>query len=71
MTKVANDRPVQLVLPEQPKDSILDVNESHFTPPDDGFRAWIQCAGGFCIFFNTWGMLNSFGNGLRIVKSTH
>ena len=29
--------------------------------PDGGFVAWLQCAAGFCIFFNTWGLLNSFG----------
>ncbi|KAF1953320.1 MFS general substrate transporter [Byssothecium circinans] len=30
-------------------------------PPDGGFWAWMQVASGFCIFFNTWGLLNSFG----------
>jgi hypothetical protein len=30
-------------------------------PPDGGFTAWLQCAAGFCVFFNTWGLLNSFG----------
>jgi len=30
-------------------------------PPDGGFLAWLQVAAGFCIFFNTWGLLNSFG----------
>ena len=29
--------------------------------PDGGFTAWLQCVAGFCIFFNTWGLLNSFG----------
>ncbi|KAF2179128.1 MFS general substrate transporter [Zopfia rhizophila CBS 207.26] len=30
-------------------------------PPDGGVSAWVQCAAGFCIFFNTWGLLNTFG----------
>ncbi|KAF1978045.1 monocarboxylate transporter [Bimuria novae-zelandiae CBS 107.79] len=30
-------------------------------PPDGGLRAWMQCLAGFGIFFNTWGLLNSFG----------
>jgi hypothetical protein len=30
-------------------------------PPDGGFVAWLQCAAGFCVFFNTWGLLTSFG----------
>lgn len=30
--------------------------------PNGGLWAWLQVAGGFCIFFNTWGVLNTFGN---------
>ncbi|KAI0968528.1 major facilitator superfamily domain-containing protein [Xylaria arbuscula] len=26
-----------------------------------GFIAWFQVAGAFCVYLNTWGMLNSFG----------
>ncbi len=29
--------------------------------PDGGLMGWIQCAAAFCIFFNTWGLLNTFG----------
>jgi hypothetical protein len=28
---------------------------------DGGFRAWLQVIGGWCIAFNTWGILNTFG----------
>jgi len=28
--------------------------ETPNTPPDGGFRAWLQVAGGFFIFFNIW-----------------
>ncbi|MDI1492935.1 MAG: hypothetical protein OHK93_004718 [Ramalina farinacea] len=29
--------------------------------PDGGFTAWMQCAGSFFIFFNGFGLINSFG----------
>lgn len=29
--------------------------------PNGGLWAWLQVAAGFCIFFNTWGVLNTFG----------
>ncbi|KAJ6023678.1 hypothetical protein N7540_004475 [Penicillium herquei] len=30
-------------------------------PPDGGTIAWLQVAAGFMLFFNTWGMINTFG----------
>ncbi|KAJ5351643.1 hypothetical protein N7452_000617 [Penicillium brevicompactum] len=30
-------------------------------PPNGGFVAWLHVAGGFMLFFNTWGLLNAFG----------
>ncbi|KAJ5727368.1 hypothetical protein N7493_005188 [Penicillium malachiteum] len=30
-------------------------------PPDGGTVAWLQVAAGFMLFFNTWGMINTFG----------
>lgn len=30
-------------------------------PPNGGFVAWLHVAGGFMLFFNTWGILNAFG----------
>lgn len=29
-------------------------------PPNGGLVAWLQVAAGFMVFFNTWGMLNTF-----------
>ena len=29
-------------------------------PPNGGLTAWLQAAGGFMIFFNTWGLINTF-----------
>lgn len=30
-------------------------------PPNGGLTAWLQVLGGFMLFFNTWGFLNTFG----------
>lgn len=30
-------------------------------PPNGGWMAWLQVLASFCIFFNTWGVLNTFG----------
>jgi MFS family permease len=30
-------------------------------PPDGGLTAWLQVVGGFFAFFNSWGVINSFG----------
>ncbi|KAI0012432.1 MFS general substrate transporter [Xylariaceae sp. FL0662B] len=30
-------------------------------PPNGGLLAWLQVVGGFMLFFNSWGMLNTFG----------
>jgi MFS family permease len=30
-------------------------------PPNGGTRAWLQVFGAFGVFFNTWGLLNTFG----------
>ncbi|KAF2767929.1 MFS general substrate transporter [Teratosphaeria nubilosa] len=30
-------------------------------PPDGGIRAWLQVLGSFILFFNTWGIVNTFG----------
>ncbi|EMC94852.1 hypothetical protein BAUCODRAFT_36127 [Baudoinia panamericana UAMH 10762] len=30
-------------------------------PPDGGLQAWLQVVGGWSLFFNTWGLLNTFG----------
>ena len=29
-------------------------------PPNGGLTAWLQVVGGFIIFFNTWGLINTF-----------
>lgn len=50
-----------------PNDSIepLEPEKKPVNPmlniPDGGFTAWMQCAGSFFIFFNGFGLINSFG----------
>lgn len=34
--------------------------------PDGGRVAWIQCAGSFFLFFNGFGMINTFGKARSI-----
>ena len=43
--------------------SIPDVLPSNPTSeiPNGGVLAWIQCAGSFFLFFNCWGVVNTFG----------
>lgn len=43
--------------------SIPDVLPSNTTsdPPNGGVVAWIQCAGSFFLFFNCWGVVNTYG----------
>lgn len=35
----------------------LQVEETY----DAGLVAWIQCAGGFVLMMNSWGLANTFG----------
>ena len=37
--------------------------------PDGGFLAWTQVAAGFFIFFNTWGLVNTFGSFQRYYET--
>ncbi|KAH8651433.1 major facilitator superfamily domain-containing protein [Xylariales sp. PMI_506] len=30
--------------------------------PDSGVQAWLQVLGAFCLYFNTWGLLSSYGS---------
>ena len=37
------------------------ASSSSEPPPNGGLKAWLQVVGGFVLFFNTWGILNTFG----------
>lgn len=42
------------------QDVEADKNGTPDAPPDGGFRAWLQVAGGFFIFFNIWSVFLMF-----------
>ena len=54
--KMADNDPT----PTSPRD-IQTANSSPSAPPNGGLLAWVQVAASFAIFFNTWGVLNTFG----------
>ncbi|KFY17902.1 hypothetical protein V492_00299 [Pseudogymnoascus sp. VKM F-4246] len=54
--------------PDEPETPLPDNKlEAHPTetpigpPPDGGFAAWLQVLGAFFLFFNSWGIVNTFG----------
>ncbi|PNS18664.1 hypothetical protein CAC42_5203 [Sphaceloma murrayae] len=46
--------------PTAPAANLASANDAS-SIPDGGLQAWLQVAGGFSLFFNTWGNLNTFG----------
>ncbi|KAI1196278.1 major facilitator superfamily domain-containing protein [Nemania serpens] len=38
-----------------------EVPDTSAEPREGGWFAWLQVVGAFCVYLNTWGMLNSFG----------
>lgn len=63
LEKVRSRRNVQDNTPrEEPtKDQSPTKPSNTPDPPDGGLEAWLQVGGAFCLFFNTWGLLNTFG----------
>ena len=46
---------------EEQDDQSVIVRPDDDSIPDGGLVAWLQVLGSFMIFFNTWGVVNSFG----------
>lgn len=50
-----------------PKERVEEEDEHRSSPevgddiPDEGFTAWLQCAGSFALLLNSLGLINSFG----------
>ena len=44
--------------PDTPKPEVHPAGPP--PPPNGGLTAWLQVAGAFMIFFNTWGLINTF-----------
>jgi hypothetical protein len=62
-----------LVDPEKPTQPLSSAEDdvSQFGPaPDGGGRAWLNAAGGFCVFFGCLGFTSCFGV-LQQYYSTH
>ncbi|KAI8716203.1 hypothetical protein NCS52_00913400 [Fusarium sp. LHS14.1] len=38
-----------------------DIRQKRASVPNGGLLAWLQVAGSFMLYFNTWGIINSFG----------
>ncbi|GKZ32519.1 hypothetical protein AbraIFM66950_001988 [Aspergillus brasiliensis] len=50
--------------PEPPKEAdshSIEQNPAYITPPNGGLQAWLQVAGSFFLFFNSWGTVNTYG----------
>ena len=56
---VASDKKVELVDPESLIDSTTPPAVG--PPPNGGLMAWLQVLAGFFLFFNSWGIVNTFG----------
>ena len=39
------------------------------TTQEEGLSAWIQCAAAFCVFFVTWGLLNTYGKPISLLSA--
>ncbi|RAO67424.1 uncharacterized protein BHQ10_003436 [Talaromyces amestolkiae] len=46
--------------PDRLKNISAPTNGPPSPPPNGGTLAWLQVAAGFVLFFNTWGMINTF-----------
>ena len=42
---------------EEEKPTSLQLQRTQSGPPNGGFKAWMQVAGAYFLFFNTWGVL--------------
>lgn len=41
--------------------SLSNIEAASDRPPDGGSYAWLQCAAAFCVWVNSWGLANAFG----------
>ncbi|KAL8727590.1 MAG: hypothetical protein Q9181_005662, partial [Wetmoreana brouardii] len=49
------------ILPEHDEAADTNAGSSGSPVPDGGTQAWLQVLGSWMLFFNTWGILNTFG----------
>ncbi|KAH4055415.1 hypothetical protein HBI37_021500 [Parastagonospora nodorum] len=53
--KIRDSVTITLPVAVESKEDELDI------PPNGGLKAWLQVLGSWMLFFNTWGILNTFG----------
>ncbi|PYH75146.1 putative MFS monocarboxylate transporter [Aspergillus vadensis CBS 113365] len=51
----------KLESPKAASSQINGQNTAYTTPPNGGLQAWLQVAGSFFLFFNSWGTVNTYG----------
>ncbi|GLB09922.1 hypothetical protein AtubIFM57258_005854 [Aspergillus tubingensis] len=51
----------KLESPKAANAQINGQNTAYTTPPNGGLQAWLQLAGSFLLFFNSWGTVNTYG----------
>jgi MFS family permease len=59
-TTLSNNNDSKNNAPATPQPEGVKPAGSPPPPPNGGFTAWLQVAGAFMIFFNTWGLINTF-----------
>ena len=61
--RAPSDSPAMPNKPSEPKAEIPSSPPSNkpSPPPNGGLVAWLQVLGSFMLFFNTWGLINTFG----------
>lgn len=53
------------------RDELSRGRSQSITIPDGGLLAWSQCAGSFFLLFNSFGIINSFGQFLACAANFH
>lgn len=54
------NKPISSGNNDKSKDTNSWESKEPLSPPDGGLAAWLQVTAAFLVFFNTWGMLNTF-----------
>ncbi|KIW13186.1 hypothetical protein PV08_08373 [Exophiala spinifera] len=55
-----NNEQTSVPISQRQRDPEIERANTISGPPDGGLQAWLQVVGGFMLFFNTWGLLNTF-----------
>ncbi|KAK9778625.1 putative Major facilitator superfamily domain-containing protein [Seiridium cardinale] len=56
-----NDGIISEVQKQEPEADVGLGSVKGDEPPDGGLTAWLQVLGSFCLYWNTWGLVNAYG----------